>query len=179
MVFAIHQYESAIDMHVSLPSWNPSQLTPHCIPPGCHRAPALGALRHTLNLHWLSILHMVMNICQWCSLKAKETQRTDFWIEWKKERVDWFERITLQYSFLENPMDRGVWRAIVPRVAKSQIWLKWLNTHAYDPLIYFTLIIWDVIPKFKWKESHSKFKSRKSMVVSHLFIKGHFNSAPK
>ena len=27
----------------------------------------------------------------------------------------------LQYSCLENPMDRGVWRTTVQRVAKSQI----------------------------------------------------------
>ena len=27
----------------------------------------------------------------------------------------------LQYSCLENPMDRGAWWATVPRVAKSQI----------------------------------------------------------
>ena len=26
----------------------------------------------------------------------------------------------LQYSCLENPMDRGIWRAVVHRVAKSQ-----------------------------------------------------------
>ena len=26
----------------------------------------------------------------------------------------------LQYSYLENPMDRGAWRAIAHRVAKSQ-----------------------------------------------------------
>ena len=30
----------------------------------------------------------------------------------------------LQYSCLENPMDRGAWRAIVHRVAKSQTQLK-------------------------------------------------------
>ena len=35
----------------------------------------------------------------------------------------------LQYSCLENPMDRGAWRAIVHRVAKSRTWLKWLSTH--------------------------------------------------
>ena len=29
----------------------------------------------------------------------------------------------LQYSCLENPMDRGDWRATVQRVAKSQTWL--------------------------------------------------------
>ena len=30
----------------------------------------------------------------------------------------------LQYSCLENPMDRGAWWATVHRVAKSQTWLK-------------------------------------------------------
>ena len=29
----------------------------------------------------------------------------------------------LQYSCLENPMDRGAWRATVPQVPKSQTWL--------------------------------------------------------
>ena len=33
----------------------------------------------------------------------------------------------LQYSCLENPMDRGAWRATVPRVTKSQTRL---NIHA-------------------------------------------------
>ena len=33
----------------------------------------------------------------------------------------------LQYSCLENPMERGAWRAIVHGVAKSQIQLKWLS----------------------------------------------------
>ena len=35
----------------------------------------------------------------------------------------------LQYSCLENPMDRGAWRATVHRVTKSQTQLKWLSTH--------------------------------------------------
>ena len=35
----------------------------------------------------------------------------------------------LQYSCLENPMDRGAWRATVHRVAKSQTRLKRLSTH--------------------------------------------------
>ena len=33
----------------------------------------------------------------------------------------------LQYSYLENPMDRGAWRAIVHRVAQSQTRLKGLS----------------------------------------------------
>ena len=35
----------------------------------------------------------------------------------------------LQYSCLENPMDRGTWRA-AKRVVKSWTWLKGLSTHA-------------------------------------------------
>ena len=34
-----------------------------------------------------------------------------------------------QYPCLENPMDRGAWRAIVHRVAKSQTQLKQLAMH--------------------------------------------------
>ena len=34
----------------------------------------------------------------------------------------------LQYSCLENHMDRETWRATVPRVTKSQTWLKRLST---------------------------------------------------
>ena len=35
----------------------------------------------------------------------------------------------LQYSCLENPMDRGPWGAMVCRVAKSQTWLEQLSMH--------------------------------------------------
>ena len=35
----------------------------------------------------------------------------------------------LQYSCLENPMNRGAWWVTVHRVAKSQTWLKWLSTY--------------------------------------------------
>ena len=36
---------------------------------------------------------------------------------------------SLQYSCLENPMDRGVWWATVHRVAKSRTQLKRLSAH--------------------------------------------------
>ena len=35
----------------------------------------------------------------------------------------------LQYSCLENPMDRGAWQAVVHRVTQSQTQLKQLGTH--------------------------------------------------
>ena len=41
----------------------------------------------------------------------------------------------LQYSCLENPMDRGAWRAMFHRVVKSQIGLKWLSMHTRTAII--------------------------------------------
>ena len=38
----------------------------------------------------------------------------------------------LQYSCLENPMDRGAWRATVHGVTKSQTWLKELSPKAHQ-----------------------------------------------
>ena len=48
----------------------------------------------------------------------------------------------LQYSCLENPMDRGAWRATVQGISKSQTQLKWLTlshtfTCAYIFFVYF------------------------------------------
>ena len=36
----------------------------------------------------------------------------------------------LQFSCLENPMDRGAWWAAVPGVAQTRTWLKWLSMFA-------------------------------------------------
>ena len=38
---------------------------------------------------------------------------------------------SLQYSCLENPTDRGTWRATVHAVEQSRTRLKWLTTHAF------------------------------------------------
>ena len=65
----------------------------------------------------------------------------------------------LQYSYLENPKDRGAWWAMVHRVTKSQIGLKWLGTHACKlirtqwDLLYFSslkisLFMWNVANRF-------------------------------
>jgi len=40
----------------------------------------------------------------------------------------------LQYSCLENSMDRGVWWVMVHRAAKSRTWLKRLSMHAVWPV---------------------------------------------
>jgi len=47
-----------------------SHFFPHPIPLGCPRALALGALFHTSNLHWPSVLHMIVYMFQCYSLKS-------------------------------------------------------------------------------------------------------------
>ena len=47
-----------------------SNLPPHPIPLDCPRAPALGALLHASNLHWPSVLYMVMYMFQCYSLNS-------------------------------------------------------------------------------------------------------------
>ena len=42
----------------------------------------------------------------------------------------------LQYSCLENPMDRGAWQATVHRVTKSQTQLKRLSSHTHTLLVH-------------------------------------------
>ena len=37
----------------------------------------------------------------------------------------------LQYSCLENPMDRGTWQDIIHRITKSQTQLKQLGRHTH------------------------------------------------
>ena len=41
----------------------------------------------------------------------------------------------LQYSCLENPMDRGAWWDTVHGVIKSQMWLKRLNMHTHTKIL--------------------------------------------
>ena len=48
----------------------------------------------------------------------------------------------LQYSWLGNSMDRGVWQATVHRVIKSQRWLKWLSLHIYTCISMHGLSSW-------------------------------------
>ena len=62
MVIAIHQHKSALGIHTSPPSWTPIPSPSPSHPLSCHKALGFGSLHHTLNSHWLSILHMVMYI---------------------------------------------------------------------------------------------------------------------
>ena len=49
-----------------------------------------------------------------------------------------------QYSYLENPMDRGAWQATVHEVAKSQTRLSDYHFHMHVE-IYGKYIIWNLV----------------------------------
>ena len=52
----------------------------------------------------------------------------------------------LQYSWLENPVDRGAWWAIVHRVMKSQTQLKWLSTKcSYANFLLFVCLKYSIL----------------------------------
>ena len=64
MVFAIYQHESATGTHGPPHPEHLSHLLSHSIPLGCPRTLALGPLPHLLDLHWSSVLDMVMYMLQ-------------------------------------------------------------------------------------------------------------------
>ena len=66
----VHLHGSVTGAHVSPHPETPSHIPPHPIPLCCPRALALSALLHALNLHWSSVLHMVIHMFQCCSLKS-------------------------------------------------------------------------------------------------------------
>ena len=57
------------------PSWTPFHLLPHPILLGCSRVPGLSALLHAWNLHWSSVLCMVMYMSQCWSLRSSPPRR--------------------------------------------------------------------------------------------------------
>ena len=61
----------------------------------------------------------------------------------------------LQYSFLEDPMDTGAWRAMVHRIAKSWTRLRRLNTEHTCICIQFRLSRWPFATSFhkSWKRN--------------------------
>ena len=72
-------------------------------------------------------------------------------IYWDNHMVFTFQSVNpLQYSYLENPMDRGIWRALVHRVAKSQTLLKQLRMHAFNAMRWFHLRVFCFFGEAFW-----------------------------
>ena len=66
LISAIHQHKLAIGVHVSPPSVPPTLSQPSRLLPSS----SLSSLSHTANFHWLSILHMVVNMLPCFSLHS-------------------------------------------------------------------------------------------------------------
>ena len=78
-----------------------------------------------------------------CQCRRHRRGRFDPWagkIPWRRHGNP------LQYSCLENSMDRGAWRAIVHGIAKSWDMTEWL-TYTHIPSLFPTSIKW------KWSRS--------------------------
>ena len=82
----------------------------------------------------------------------------------------------LQYSCLENPMDRGAWWATVQGVTKSQTGLKWSSTRAWKMSKAWEWVLascemvlkdeWDLSRKIAGKEQKEKYvQKRKGKVI--------------
>ena len=117
----------------------------------------------------------------WCSGKepASQCRRSKrhgsnpcIWkISWRRA---WSMR-TLQYSCLESPMDRGVWRATVHGVAKTQTRLKRLSMHRADsfstcevfPFVPCCLICF-LAPRPEWSSPRCMSRARVTLPRQHL-----------
>ena len=53
---------------------------------------------------------------------------------------------TFQYPCLENPVDRGAWRAAVHRVTKSRTRLQWLCMNAWGVFSYYSIRYFSSLP---------------------------------
>ena len=102
----------------------------------------------------------------------------------------------LQYSCIENPMDRGAWWAAVHRVAHSWTWLKWLSMLACfregngNPLQYSCLenprdrgawwaAVYEVTQnqtRWKWlsSSSSSSIGQRRSLAKLSVHVRGSY-----
>jgi len=78
LVSAIHQYESAIGIHVSSPSW--TSLPPPTPSLGCHRAAGLSSLSHTANSHYFiyGSVYVSMLLSQFIPLSTSTTSTSLF-----------------------------------------------------------------------------------------------------
>ena len=84
----------------------------------------------------------------------------------------------LQYSCLENRMDRGAWQAIIHWVIKSQTWLKWLNTaHGNQILSQSQGLLWLILCYYyyqsvfliKQRSNWDKFKETSGIFLACTF----------
>ena len=80
----------------------------------------------------------------------------------------------LQYSCLENPMERRAWRATIHRIMKGRTWLKWLNTKCFCTAN-------ETINRVKkqpreWEKIFPNYINGKGLIQ--IYIRNSYNSIP-
>ena len=76
----------------------------------------------------------------------------------------------LQYSCLENPMDRGAWQAIVHRVTKCKTRLKQLSMHMSRQTV---LSVWETwVWSLDWEDPLEKVRATHSGILAWRIIHG-------
>ena len=86
----------------------------------------------------LIVLRSSGNVCKSADLHAIPIRRSRIQ-QLHFSQTPGFRRHPFQYSCLENPMDRGAWRAAVHGVTKCQTRLMWLIRHAFTWVLQRTL----------------------------------------
>ena len=168
MVSAIHQPESAIDIHMNPPSWTTLPSPPDSSPLVCHKSPALGSLHHTANS---KKKHMYPSV-HYSYVHSFKKKSMDFFHSFHSV---YFLALTigegngtpLQYSCLENPWTEE------PGRLQSMGSIRVVNDWATS-LSLFTFMHW----RRKWQPTPVFFpeesQGRGSLVGCHLW--GHTES---
>ena len=125
LVSAIHQHEPAVGIHMSPTFWTSLPYPQPSHPARLSQNHSPSSLGHITNSYWLSILdgnvymfpYDILNLSH-PLLPRGEGNGTP-----------------LQYSCLENPVDRGAYWAAVHRAAQSRTWLMRLSSSSGSEIL--------------------------------------------
>ena len=96
-------------------------------------------IMHLQNLAEITRLCRVSQVAQWVK-NLPAMQETQVWSLGWDDPLEEEPSTSLQYSCLENPMDKGAWWVTVHTVTKSQTRLKWLSTtQLFTVFLQFTV----------------------------------------
>ena len=113
---------------------SPSHPPPHLILLGCPRALTLSALLHAWNLHWSSVLHMVIYMLQCYSLKLSHPR-------------------LLPQSPKACSLHLCLFRCLAYRIIIT-IFLNSIYMHWYTVLVFFFLAYFTLCNRFQFHPAH-------------------------
>ena len=96
-------------------------------------------IMHLQNLAEMTRLCRASQVAQ-CVKNLPAMQETQIWSLGWDDPLEEEPSTSLQYSYLENPMDKGAWWVTVHRITKSQTRLKWLSiTQLFTVFLQFSV----------------------------------------